>query len=146
RLTEGARLHGGAGVSAHEGSAHERAGHRLDRAQRGGGAESGSDPDLPRSPEAKRQESGAAGLLHRTCQLNSEFLIAECGIIGDGSPQFGISKSAIRSSPMAIEPLAIGVCSWSLQVKNIPELSRLLKRLGSDVVQIACGDPHHAAW
>jgi sugar phosphate isomerase/epimerase len=47
---------------------------------------------------------------------------------------------------MAIEPLAIGVCSWSLQVKNIPELSRLLKRLGCDVVQIACGDPHHAAW
>jgi sugar phosphate isomerase/epimerase len=47
---------------------------------------------------------------------------------------------------MSIEPLAIGVCSWSLQVKNIPELSRLLKRLGSDVVQIACGDPHHAAW
>jgi sugar phosphate isomerase/epimerase len=47
---------------------------------------------------------------------------------------------------MAIEPLAIGVCSWSLQVKNIPELGRLLKRLGSDVVQIACGDPHHAAW
>src|SRR6516225_1280207 len=61
-------------------------------------------------------------------------------------PQFGISKSAIRSSPMAIEPLAIGVCSWSLQVKNIPELGRLLKRLGCDVVQIACGDPHHAAW
>jgi sugar phosphate isomerase/epimerase len=47
---------------------------------------------------------------------------------------------------MSIEPLAIGVCSWSLQVKNIPELGRLLKRLGCDVVQIACGDPHHAAW
>src|SRR3954454_8448288 len=47
---------------------------------------------------------------------------------------------------MAIEPLAIGVCSWSLQVKSVPELQRLLDRLGLDVVQIACGDPHHAAW
>jgi sugar phosphate isomerase/epimerase len=47
---------------------------------------------------------------------------------------------------MAIEPLAIGVCSWSLQVKSVPELKRLLGRLGVDVVQIACGDPHHAAW
>src|SRR3954451_1171081 len=47
---------------------------------------------------------------------------------------------------MAIEPLAIGVCSWSLQVKSVPELQRLLGRLGVDVVQIACGDPHHAAW
>jgi len=47
---------------------------------------------------------------------------------------------------MAVEPLAIGVCSWSLQVKSIPELTKLLGRLGIDVVQIACGDPHHAAW
>lgn len=47
---------------------------------------------------------------------------------------------------MAIDPLAIGVCSWSLQVKNIPELKQFLDRLGIDVVQIACGDPHHAAW
>ena len=47
---------------------------------------------------------------------------------------------------MAIEPLAVGVCSWSLQVKSVPELKRLLGRLGTDVVQIACGDPHHAAW
>jgi sugar phosphate isomerase/epimerase len=47
---------------------------------------------------------------------------------------------------MAIEPLAIGVCSWSLQVKSVPELKRLLDRLGVSVVQIACGDPHHAAW
>ena len=47
---------------------------------------------------------------------------------------------------MAVEPLAIGVCSWSLQVKSIPELKKLLDRLGIDVVQIACGDPHHAAW
>jgi sugar phosphate isomerase/epimerase len=47
---------------------------------------------------------------------------------------------------MAIEPLAIGVCSWSLQVKNVTELKRFLDRLGIDVVQIACGDPHHADW
>lgn len=47
---------------------------------------------------------------------------------------------------MAIEPLAIGVCSWSLQVKNILELKGFLDRLGIDVVQIACGDPHHASW
>ncbi len=47
---------------------------------------------------------------------------------------------------MALEPLSIGVCSWSLQVTSIPELRRLLDRLGVNVVQIACGDPHHAAW
>jgi sugar phosphate isomerase/epimerase len=47
---------------------------------------------------------------------------------------------------MTVEPLAVGVCSWSLQVTSIPELKRLLDRLGIDVVQIACGDPHHAAW
>jgi len=47
---------------------------------------------------------------------------------------------------MAIEPLAIGVCSWSLQVKSIPELRLLLDQLNIDVVQIACGDPHHADW
>jgi sugar phosphate isomerase/epimerase len=47
---------------------------------------------------------------------------------------------------MSAEPLAIGVCSWSLQVKSVPELKRILDRLGIDVVQIACGDPHHAAW
>jgi sugar phosphate isomerase/epimerase len=47
---------------------------------------------------------------------------------------------------MALEPLAIGVCSWSLQVKSIPELKGFMERLGADVVQIACGDPHHASW
>ena len=47
---------------------------------------------------------------------------------------------------MALEPLSIGVCSWSLQVSSIAELRRLLDRLGVNVVQIACGDPHHAAW
>lgn len=47
---------------------------------------------------------------------------------------------------MSVAPLAIGVCSWSLQVKSIPELRRLVDRLGINTVQIACGDPHHAAW
>ncbi|MBA4067081.1 MAG: sugar phosphate isomerase/epimerase [Isosphaera sp.] len=47
---------------------------------------------------------------------------------------------------MSIEPLAIGVCSWSLQVTSVPELKGFTDRLGVDVVQIACGDPHHAAW
>jgi L-ribulose-5-phosphate 3-epimerase len=47
---------------------------------------------------------------------------------------------------MAIEPLAIGVCSWSLQVTSVPELKGFLDQLGIDVVQIACGDPHHASW
>ena len=47
---------------------------------------------------------------------------------------------------MAIEPLAIGVCSWSLQVTSVPELKGFIDRLGIDVVQIACGDPHHASW
>jgi L-ribulose-5-phosphate 3-epimerase len=47
---------------------------------------------------------------------------------------------------MAVEPLAIGVCSWSLQVTSIAELKRLMDKLGVNVLQIACGDPHHAAW
>ena len=47
---------------------------------------------------------------------------------------------------MALKPLAIGVCSWSLQVKSIPELKGYMDQLGIDLVQIACGDPHHAAW
>jgi sugar phosphate isomerase/epimerase len=47
---------------------------------------------------------------------------------------------------MTHSPLAIGVCSWSLQVKSVAELRKLLDRLGINTVQIACGDPHHAAW
>jgi sugar phosphate isomerase/epimerase len=31
-------------------------------------------------------------------------------------------------------------------VHSIPELAGFMKRLGVDLVQIACGDPHHAAW
>jgi L-ribulose-5-phosphate 3-epimerase len=45
-----------------------------------------------------------------------------------------------------IPPLALGVCSWSLQVTSIPELAALMDQLGVDYVQIACGDPHHASW
>ena len=47
---------------------------------------------------------------------------------------------------MSGQTFAIGVCSWSLQVKSIPELQGFLARLGVDLVQIACGDPHHASW
>ncbi|MEZ6139924.1 MAG: sugar phosphate isomerase/epimerase family protein [Zavarzinella sp.] len=45
-----------------------------------------------------------------------------------------------------IPPLSIGVCSWSLQVTSIPELKGFVDQLGINLVQIACGDPHHAAW
>jgi sugar phosphate isomerase/epimerase len=31
-------------------------------------------------------------------------------------------------------------------VTSIPELKSYLDRLGIDLVQIACGDPHHASW
>jgi sugar phosphate isomerase/epimerase len=47
---------------------------------------------------------------------------------------------------MIIEPLSIGVCSWSLQVTSVAELKGFMDRLGIQVVQIACGDPHHASW
>ncbi|MGC8641138.1 MAG: sugar phosphate isomerase/epimerase family protein [Isosphaeraceae bacterium] len=54
------------------------------------------------------------------------------------------SPSTLPTSRPA--PYSLGVCSWSLQVKSIPELRRLLDQLGTNVVQIACGDPHHASW
>jgi len=50
------------------------------------------------------------------------------------------------SSNSALPPLALGVCSWSLQVGSVAELKRLLDDLGVNVAQIACGDPHHASW
>jgi L-ribulose-5-phosphate 3-epimerase len=50
------------------------------------------------------------------------------------------------STLAALAPWTLGVCSWSLQVKSIGELRRLLDQLGINVVQIACGDPHHASW
>ena len=46
----------------------------------------------------------------------------------------------------SLPPLALGVCSWSLQVQSIPELKRRLDDLGVSVAQLACGDPHHASW
>jgi sugar phosphate isomerase/epimerase len=49
-------------------------------------------------------------------------------------------------SSESIPPYSLGVCSWSLQVKSIPELKRFLDQLGVNIVQIACGDPHHASW
>jgi L-ribulose-5-phosphate 3-epimerase len=55
----------------------------------------------------------------------------------------------VQPTPSATTPLApltLGVCSWSLQVKSVPELRQFLDRLGINVVQIACGDPHHASW
>ena len=56
------------------------------------------------------------------------------------------TQSQLQSSPRSLTPLALGVCSWSLQVKSVPELKRLLGGLGVSVTQIACGDPHHASW
>lgn len=47
---------------------------------------------------------------------------------------------------MPSDRLPIGVCSWSLQVTRVEELDELVRRLGISHVQIACGDPHHAAW
>lgn len=52
--------------------------------------------------------------------------------------------SVARTEPFP--PLALGVCSWSLQVTSIAELVRLMNEVGTDVTQIACGDPHHASW
>jgi len=57
-----------------------------------------------------------------------------------------VSQPVSARLTTALPPLCLGVCSWSLQVRNIPELSRLLDQLGVNVVQIACGDPHHASW
>lgn len=45
-----------------------------------------------------------------------------------------------------LPPLALGVCSWSLQVGSIAELKRFLDELGINLAQVACGDPHHASW
>ncbi len=45
-----------------------------------------------------------------------------------------------------VQPYEIGVCSWSLQVTSVPELQGFLQQLGTNVIQIACGDPVHASW
>ena len=57
-----------------------------------------------------------------------------------------VTQASAPVSPAGLEPWALGVCSWSLQVKSIPELKGFLDQLGINVVQIACGDPHHASW
>jgi L-ribulose-5-phosphate 3-epimerase len=56
-----------------------------------------------------------------------------------------VSQPSPTSAPV-LPSLSLGVCSWSLQVRSLGELRRLLDRLGVNVVQIACGDPHHASW
>jgi L-ribulose-5-phosphate 3-epimerase len=48
--------------------------------------------------------------------------------------------------PAPIPPLSIGVCSWALNVRSVQELRRLCDQLEVNVIQIACGDPFHAAW
>ncbi len=55
-----------------------------------------------------------------------------------------MSESSAAQSGLA--PWSVGVCSWSLQVKSVAELKGFLDQLGINVVQIACGDPHHASW
>jgi sugar phosphate isomerase/epimerase len=57
-----------------------------------------------------------------------------------------VSQSFLTQVHPELSPLDLGVCSWSLQVKSIPELKRFLQQLGVNIVQIACGDPHHASW
>ncbi len=41
---------------------------------------------------------------------------------------------------------ALGVCSWSLKVKSVPELASLMDTVGAQVAQVALGDPNHATW
>ncbi len=55
-------------------------------------------------------------------------------------------QSFQEASHQVLPPLTLGVCSWSLQVKSIRELKGFLDGLDVNVVQIACGDPHHASW
>src|SRR5207247_5099527 len=71
---------------------------------------------------------------------------ARCAVASSPRPAPDRRDQPRRKQRMALEPLSIGVCSWSLQVTSIPELRRLLDRLAVNVVQIACGDPHHADW
>jgi sugar phosphate isomerase/epimerase len=65
-------------------------------------------------------------------------------ILADRLEGAAVPHASTTGSP--IPPLALGVCSWSLQVGSVAELRRLVDGLGINVVQIACGDPHHASW
>ena len=47
---------------------------------------------------------------------------------------------------MQLRPLEIGVCSWSLRVRSIPELEGLMGGMGVSAAQLALGDPNHATW
>jgi sugar phosphate isomerase/epimerase len=47
---------------------------------------------------------------------------------------------------MSWQRCRLGVCSWSLQPRSIPELQNLLAAVGANWVQVACGDPQHASW
>jgi len=40
----------------------------------------------------------------------------------------------------------IAVCSWSLLVRNVPELEGFADQLGIKLVHLALGDPFHASW
>ena len=57
-----------------------------------------------------------------------------------------MAQSYLTPAHPGMPPLALGVCSWSLQVNEHPGAQRFLATLGINVVQIACGDPHHASW
>src|SRR5262249_19260638 len=70
-------------------------------------------------------------------------MIGRSSTVEDPEPE---GDTVPPSSKPAPPPLALGVCSWSLQVRSVAELKRLLDQLGVDVAQIACGDPHHASW
>ncbi len=43
-------------------------------------------------------------------------------------------------------PIRWGFVAGACRCSSIPELKRLLEQLGTNIVQIACGDPHHASW
>src|SRR4051812_41217463 len=62
-----------------------------------------------------------------------------------GQTEGAAVPNAMSPNP-AVPPLALGVCSWSLQVGSVAELRRPLDQLGVNVAQIACGDSHHASW
>ncbi len=47
---------------------------------------------------------------------------------------------------MQIEPFGIGVCSWSLRPRSVADLKSMLAHIGTDIVQLACGDPEHGTW
>src|SRR5262249_49501206 len=71
---------------------------------------------------------------------------SECGRMAARGVTVTQSPATPSTSAAPLAPWTLGVCSWSLQVKSIAELKALLDQLGINVVQVACGDPHHASW